>query len=123
MKKVLVLLIGLIAVGCIGTDVLDDQIVDEKISINQEQVGLLVGTTQTLTATYTNEFGIESDTELSWRSDDPTVASVDDNGTVTAIGEGQTLVRVSGGTVTSEPLLISVRMTAEDIIKVLIEEP
>ncbi|MEL7004609.1 MAG: Ig-like domain-containing protein, partial [Bacteroidota bacterium] len=54
---------------------------------------------------------------------DSSIATVDAGGTVSAVGEGQTLIRVSGGSVTSEPLLISVRMTENDIIKVLIEQP
>lgn len=123
MKKVFVLLIGIATFGCIGTDILDDELVQEQISINQDQVGLLVGSTETLSATYTNEFGIEADTELFWATSSPSVATVDASGIITGVGEGQTFVTVRGGSVTSEPLLVSVRISDQDIIKVLIDTP
>ena len=123
MKKVFVFLIGLTTFGCIGTDVLDDVLVQEKITINEELVNLLVNTSTTLTAEYTDEFGVTGDTELSWASDDPSVAAIDNNGLLTGISAGQTFITVQAGSVTSTPLLVTVVESADDVAKVLIEAP
>lgn len=121
MKKVFVLLVGLATFGCIGTDVLDDEIVQKNIVINEELVNILVNTSTVLTAEYTNEFGVISDTEFTWQSEDPSIATVNDDGMVTGITAGQTFVTVQGGGITSEQLQVTVVESANDVAKVLIE--
>lgn len=123
MKKAFIFLIGLATFGCIGTDVLDDEIVDETIVINQELVNILIDTETLLSAVYTNEFGVTADADLSWLSENPSVATVDASGLVRGVSAGQTLITVSAGAAASEPLLVTVVESMNDVAKVEIVAP
>jgi uncharacterized protein YjdB len=63
------------------------------VSLNKEEIELEVGATQTLVATITP--GNATDQDLSWESDDANVASVDENGVVTAEGIGTATITVT----------------------------
>lgn len=55
--------------------------------------------------------------ELVWTSDDETVATVDENGLVTAVGAGETTIRVSArGGELSGSCLVTVVVTARDLV-------
>ena len=78
--------------GCIGTDLVDDPIVDGQLQIVPERLALLVGTSEIADATYFNMFGIEEAVPVAWRTEPESVATVDANGKVTAIIPGQALL-------------------------------
>lgn len=68
----------------------------ESITLNETDVKLSVGATCQLDATLAPE-GIDS--QVQWTTDDETVATVDENGLVTAIGEGLAVIRAAVGDV------------------------
>ncbi len=66
---------------------------DISIRLDQTSLQLSSGQTVVLTATVTSEDA--SDTPVTWSSSDPAVASVDENGKVTAIAPGDAVITAS----------------------------
>lgn len=83
--------------GCIGTDVVEDIIVSETISISNPIDSLKIGETYTFNADYFNEFGQPSQTIVEWFSSDPSIISIEQNGTAEAISEGNVFIKVVKG--------------------------
>ena len=75
----------------------------EKINIDKTNIELVVGNTEKINATIIPEE--LKDKSLTWLSDDVMVAKVDNNGLVTGVGNGETVIRVIGGNITSECLV------------------
>ncbi|TRX58644.1 hypothetical protein FNH22_12245 [Fulvivirga sp. M361] len=114
----------LITSGCIGTDVIDDEIRDIVFTIESENDGvvpLLVNGTAMLQFNYENKYGVKEDITPMWVVEDNTVASVDSDGTVTALKKGQTMVSAFFEGLESSSIIISVSETSNDVNKVLIE--
>ena len=63
-----------------------------KVSLDKTELALTVGDTQTLTATITPDDA--NNKNVSWSSDNPSVATVDENGKVTAVAEGTARITV-----------------------------
>ena len=63
-----------------------------KVSLDKTELALTVGDTQTLTATITPDDA--NNKNVSWSSDKPSVATVDENGTVTAVAVGTANITV-----------------------------
>ena len=64
-----------------------------KVSLDKTELALTVGDTQTLTATITPDDA--NNKSVSWSSDKPSVATVDENGKVTAVAEGTAKITVT----------------------------
>lgn len=109
--------------GCIGTDFVDDPIVDEQIEISIAQLALMVGETQPLTATYFDQYGVQRSVELVWTSSAPLVASVDLQGSVKALSAGQAMIVASFGSVVSSSVNVTVVSNANQVAKVEIASP
>lgn len=69
----------------------------QSVQITPSTLTLSKGTTQALTALATLEDGSQQaiTRQAMWHSDNPKVVTVDDNGMLTAVGEGDTSVRVT----------------------------
>ena len=65
----------------------------DSVSLNKTSTTLNIGNTETLTATASGT--------VTWSSLDDEIASVDSNGTITAIGEGTTTITATCGTATA----------------------
>lgn len=68
------------------------------ITITGNQTSIRKGTTTQLSVSFDPEDTTDSK-ELIWSSDDPGIASVDQNGLVTAIADGTTIIRARAGSV------------------------
>lgn len=83
-----------------------------SVTLNQTSTALVVGDTKQLTATV--EPANADDSTVIWRSGDANVATVDQNGNVTAVGVGSTTITATAGgksatcriTVTAKPVPI-----------------
>ena len=64
-----------------------------KVSLDKTELALTVGDTQTLIATITPDDA--NNKSVSWSSDKPSVATVDENGKVTAVAEGTAKITVT----------------------------
>ena len=67
----------------------------ESISLDKPEATLQIGSTLTLTATVLPENA--TDKTVEWQSSNPAIAEVDQNGNVTAIGEGSARITASAG--------------------------
>lgn len=68
------------------------------ITINGNQTSIRKGTTTQLSVSFDPEDTTDNKA-VSWSSDDPEIASVDQNGLVTAIADGSTTIRAKAGSV------------------------
>ena len=92
MKQIVAL--GLIFLcGCIGTDVIDDEM-DEMIIIENIIDTLKVGDQHQFKARYLNNVGIETPANFNWSSSDDAVISIEDNGMATAHQTGSVTLTV-----------------------------
>lgn len=86
----LFLLTALAFAGCIGTDLEDAPIVGKRLEISPDRIALLVGTSQMAKAYFYNEYGVpEEETTITWSAAPTNIATVDQNGNVTAVAPGQ----------------------------------
>lgn len=82
-----------------------------SVSLDATEATLAVGNTKTLVATVLPENA--TDKTVTWTSSDETVATVDENGKVTAVAEGTAIITATAGdksvtcTVTVTPVLVS----------------
>lgn len=108
--KILLLLMATTLVGCIGTDVVEDIIVNEQLSINSRLETLAVGDTYQFRAEFFDELGERVDANVSWASSDETVLTINDAGLATGISEGMVLVRGMSGAA-RDSLMVTVGTT------------
>ncbi len=69
--------------------------VGEIMSINNPIDELTVGDTHQYTATYTNNIGQNENVTITWSSSDDTIASIDEQGLVTAKNAGEVTIKAS----------------------------
>ncbi len=120
MKKAYILTFMIFA-GCIGTDVLDDPLVPQEITINEGTQALLLGEKKNFTVTYLNEYGIEEIVTPEWFIENTEIASITTSGIVTAKSMGQTTLIAKFDMAESNPVFITVTGSEEDISEVLIQ--
>ena len=94
----------------------------QSVALNRQDITLFsLGESYTLVATVTPA---GTGLKVAWTSDDPEVATVDENGTVTAVGHGTTVVRASAGGVTAECIVrVSAVSTRTEKVDPAEEEP
>jgi len=123
--RTLLFLFPFLIVGCIGTDEVDFPLGQERSSleISQPSVALQIGNTAQLEAVYTNFEGTEASTDLTWSSDNETIATVSTTGLVTAIATGQTMIRVSEPDGLTASVLVTVVADVNAISEITISSP
>ncbi|MCH5227257.1 MAG: leucine-rich repeat protein [Muribaculaceae bacterium] len=89
----------------------------EHIVLNVEEVELKIGETIQLEATVLPEN--TTDKSLSWNSSDPNIATVSDNGLVTAVSAGTAIITVTCGEVSSTCEVIVTKQVIEPLQIVL----
>ncbi|MCD8287100.1 MAG: Ig-like domain-containing protein [Clostridia bacterium] len=90
----------------------------ESVVIDSSNIELNVGEYTTLTATVTMSDGSTYTGEISWTSSESTVASVDEDGIVTALAAGTANITATAGGVTSEAITVTVSAVLVDSITV-----
>jgi len=115
--------IFLLLTACIGTDYVDDPIVDERIEVSRSLLALMVDEEETVSAIYFDQYGIEKPAVFVWTSSAPSVAIVDSNGVVKAIGAGQAVVVASIGNIVSSSVNITVVSGSDQVAKVEVTSP
>lgn len=78
------------------------KMIKQSVNLNKTQDTLTIGASETLTATITPTS--DGDDYINWISSDETVATVDDSGTVTAVGLGTVIITAANddGSVTAD---------------------
>lgn len=80
--------------SCIGDDFLLDE-VEETLRITTNIDTLELGTEILLESMFLNNIGKEEEVDVNWTSSDPSIISVNQNGLVIALSEGQTTIRAN----------------------------
>jgi hypothetical protein len=92
--------------ACAGTDLIDDPIIGEKLSIQPRIDSLPIGKEQVFSVKFSNKFGIEEKAPtITWRSSNSTKISVDATGKVKALALGKATIYATTGTVTDSIVL------------------
>ena len=115
LQSIFLLFIVLIFQSCIQNDYLDDQI-DERVSFSNPIDEILLNDTHQLTATFFNNVGQEENQTFNWTSSQPNIISVTNNGLITALAEGNSIitamVTIHGAIISEE---ISITVTTDPI--------
>ncbi len=104
--------------GCIGVDYLEDPTVGERIEVEPGQVALMPTYSAQLSARYFNAYGVEEQVDITWTSSAASVATVNEDGIVTANQPGQAQVTASFKTAVSEAVNITVVANASSVATV-----
>lgn len=114
-----IFLLFLLLQSCIGTDKIDviDQEKAIQINLTPMSKGLMVGDDFTFTAQYLLN-GMQESHSLIWESSDPSVASVDQNGTVTALKIGSTFISSGIDGVESNQAVVNVVATDTELASI-----
>lgn len=92
--------------SCVGTDLIDDPIIGEKLSISPRIDSLAVGKEQVFNIKFTNKYGIEETPKtITWRSSDPTKIAIDATGKAKTLALGRVALYATNGTVTDSIVL------------------
>lgn len=116
--------------SCIGTDLVEDRLSAMTLSAAGEEetingsIARLVGETVTLEAWGMSDLGGSFQViEVTWSSSAPGVASVEEDGTVTALSGGTAMITASAQGIESEPVVISVAadLTTVALVQIVTE--
>lgn len=91
------LITTLSVMGCIGTDIVEDIIIAEQLSINSRLETLAIGDMHQFEAEFFNELGVRVDSDISWSSSDNNVITINASGLATGISQGTALIRAASG--------------------------
>ncbi|HAA11871.1 MAG TPA: hypothetical protein DCE41_09300 [Cytophagales bacterium] len=84
--------------GCIGTDILDWEVMDARVVITTRLETLAVGETFQLEAEYFDSLGqLQTDASVVWTSSDESIISVDDAGIASAHEAGEVTILAQAG--------------------------
>jgi hypothetical protein len=111
-----------LAAGCTGTDMVDEDpgpVVDARVEIDSDDAVLLAGEQIEFTARYFDTSDMETEASFAWTSSAPSVASVDD-GTVTAVAQGQAQITASANGVTSKPVIVRVAQDENSVATIIV---
>jgi hypothetical protein len=97
-----------IGFSCIGTDLQDDPVVEPKIELEAEQIGMKVTEQVQLFPRYFDEFGLERSVSFSFSSSNPNLVGVNSAGLVTAKSPGTGFVKISYGNQVMASLQVNV---------------
>lgn len=104
--KIWMILSVILINSCIGTDLIDDPIISEKIRLSPRIDSLTVGQEQVFSIKFTNKYGVEESAKNSvWRSSDPSKITVDATGKAKAIALGKATIYVTNGVATDSLVL------------------
>lgn len=110
--------------ACIGVDYQDDPVVDERIEIlSSHQLALVPGEMKAIEVSYFDRYGVEQDVMFTWTSSNTNVVTVNDDGLVTAVAQGQAVVQASYGLTASPPVSVNVVLGPNDVAYVEILQP
>ena len=96
----------IIVQSCVGTDIIDDPIIPERVTIAPRITTLEVGKEQTFTTKYTNQYGVEEAAKsIVWRSNDPNKVTIDATGKAKSLVLGKVMLYATIGKATDSLVL------------------
>ena len=113
-NSLFILLIGALALtSCIGTDIVEEVVVPEEVSITAGVEELRVGDSFTFAADHFDMFGRRSEESINWSSSDEAILGVTQDGLVTAVSAGTAYIRAVVGTARDSVLVEAGDATSE----------
>ena len=116
MKRLITFIFLIITVtisSCIGEDIINDEIAPELRILNPIQ-SIAVSETHQYSARYFNNIGEEEETTISWSVLDESIATITNNGLITGVTTGETIVSSfttsNNGTVIEDSTTITITM-------------
>lgn len=113
--KSLIALVAIWLSSCIGTDLVEDRLSAMTLSAAGEEetingsLARLIGESITLEAWGMSDLGGSFQVvEVTWSSSAPAIATIDDNGIVTALSVGTAMITASARGIESDPIIISI---------------
>ena len=119
MRYLLIFLLSLFT-GCIGTDAVDDQIVDLSISVENRPLvnnatAAILGDSYSFTAKARNDRGNEFDPSVQWNSSNSVVAEINSAGELTTLAKGTTTITATGLGIQSNQVKVRVVESLQEI--------
>ena len=93
-------------VSCIGTDIVEQELVPARVAITARAESIKVGESYQFQAQYFDDLGNIVDTDITWASTDPSIISIDEMGLATANSEGDVTISAMANGV-SDMVLVS----------------
>lgn len=97
----------------------DDDILAENITLDSESLELEEGDTAVISATVTPDNATYTVANITWKSSDESVATVDQNGKVTAVGEGEADISATitnGSDYTDDDVTVTCKVTVKNLV-------
>jgi hypothetical protein len=121
---VIVVLLGLLG-GCIGTDFIDElpdePMQEARIEVSPPSQALLQGQTAAFEAIFFGTNGqVRTGISFAWASSNPSIASVDAGGMVTALQAGQAFITATASGVSSPPAMLTVVADPNQVAQVVV---
>lgn len=95
--KLYFLIIPIWVSACIGTDIVEDVLVPEAVSINNAIDSLKVGEMYTFSADYFDNIGKPGLATIQWFSTNSSIISIQQNGVASALSEGNVYIKAVVG--------------------------
>ncbi|MEM9023560.1 MAG: DM13 domain-containing protein [Bacteroidota bacterium] len=95
----------------------------ERVEVNAPQSFLLVNDQLPLTATYFDAEGTPAPATFTWASSNPAIATVDGNGVVTGVADGEVTITASANGKTSKGTVLNVLDNSNQVAQVVISAP
>ena len=99
-------LFPLFLVSCIGTDIVEQELVPARVAITARAESIKIGESYQFQAQYFDDLGNIVDTDITWASTDPSIISIDEMGLATANSEGDVTISAMANGV-SDMVLVS----------------
>ncbi len=111
----LLILLSAVFASCIGTDIVEQELVPERVQITSKADSIKIGENFTFEAQYFDNLGNPVASNFLWESSDPAIISIDANGVAQAnssgnatltvrVNEASDATTVNAGEVTSAPV-------------------
>ncbi len=97
--------------GCIGTDIVEDVIVEQSLSINDRLMILAVGESFQFEADFFDEMGEQATADITWATSDASIMSISASGLAMAVSEGDVWIRAMSGATRDSVMVSSGSMT------------
>jgi len=88
--------------GCIGTDIVEEIIVDEQLTITSRILTLAIGESYQFEADFFDEMGERVEIGGEWNSSDEAIVSITADGLAMALAAGEVTITVSSGSIRDE---------------------
>ncbi|WP_088124866.1 DM13 domain-containing protein [Roseivirga misakiensis] len=100
------LLVSMTLFGCIGTDIVEEIIVEEQLTITSRILTLAIGDSFQFEADFFDELGERTNGTTTWSSSDDQIISITADGLATALASGEVTITVASGS-TSDSISLS----------------